>query len=538
MNELHFATDEGFAPGEKGPFPSADRLILSLERKLQEFSVLYEISQVLGSTLNCQEVFSDILSIFHVHLGMNRGTITLLNPHTGELEIQAAHGMTEDEVGRGRYRVGEGITGKVAQTGEPAVVPQIGKEPLFLNRTRSRDDLNKGDISFICVPIKSGATTFGTFSVDRLFSEEIAFEEDVRLLSIVAAMIAQGLKIQQMVQDEKRQLLTENIDLREKLKERYSLYNIVGTSNKMAEVFHMIEKISTTDVTVLIRGESGTGKELVANAIHYHSSRASRPFLKLNCAALPDTLMESELFGHEKGAFTGALEQRQGRFERANGGTLFLDEIGTLNFSAQAKLLRVLQEKEFERVGGQKTLRTDVRVIAATSKDLEKSIGDGTFREDLYYRLNVFPIFMPPLRERKTDILLLSDHFVEKYSQKYGKGVRRISTPAIDMLMQYHWPGNVRELENCIERAVVLCNDRVIHSYHLPPTLQTGERSGTVPSRSFESEMMNFEKELIVDALKNSAGNMAKAARLLKTTERIISYSVKKLRINPKAYRV
>jgi len=538
LSGLNVGMDNGFVPGEKGPFLPEDKLILSLERKLQEFSVLYEISQVLGSTLNCQEVFSDILSIFHVHLGMNRGTITLLNPHIGELEIQAAHGMTEDEVGRGRYRVGEGITGKVAQTGEPAVVPQIGKEPLFLNRTRSRDDLNKGDISFICVPIKSGATTFGTFSVDRLFNEEIAFEEDVRLLSIVAAMIAQGLKIQQMVQDEKRQLLTENIDLKEKLRERYSLYNIVGTSNKMTEVFQMIEKISGTDVTVLIRGESGTGKELVANAIHYHSARASKSFLKLNCAALPDTLMESELFGHEKGAFTGALEQRQGRFERANGGTLFLDEIGTLNFSAQAKLLRVLQEKEFERVGGQKTLRTDVRVIAATSKDLEKSIEDGTFREDLYYRLNVFPIFMPPLKERKTDILLLSDHFVQKYSQKYGKDVRRISTPAIDMLMQYHWPGNVRELENCIERAVVLCNDRVIHSYHLPPTLQTGERSGTVPSRSFESEIMNFEKELIVDALKNSGGNMAKAARLLKTTERVFSYSVKKLRINPKAYRI
>jgi Nif-specific regulatory protein len=536
LTESNFDPPIGFTAGNADS-PPKNRLTFSLERKLQEQSVLYEISQVIGSTLNCREVFSDILQIFHVRLGMNRGTITLLNPHTGELEIQAAHGMTEDEVGRGRYRVGEGITGMVAHTGEPAVIPQIGKEPLFLDRTRSRHDLNKVDISFICVPIKSGSTIFGTFSVDRLFSEEIAFEEDVRLLSIVAAMIAQGLKIQQMVQDEKRQLLTENTDLKERLKERYSLYNIVGTSNKMTEVFQMIEKISGTDVTVLVRGESGTGKELVANAIHYHSSRAAKPFLKLNCAALPDTLMESELFGHEKGAFTGALEQRQGRFERANGGTLFLDEIGTLNFSAQAKLLRVLQEKEFERVGGQKTLRTDVRVIAATSKDLEKSIEDGTFREDLYYRLNVFPIFMPPLRERKTDILLLSDHFVEKYSQKYGKRVRRISTPAIDMLMQYHWPGNVRELENCIERAVVLCNDRVLHSYHLPPTLQTGERSGTVPSRSFESEVMNFEKELIVDALKNSGGNMAKAARLLKTTERIISYSVKKIGIDPKTYR-
>jgi len=522
---------------EKSRGTSTEKIVLSLERKVKELTVLYETSQVIGSTLNCHEVFSDILGIFHSHLGMNRGTITLLDPLTGELEIKAAHGLTEEEVRRGRYLVGEGITGKVAETGEPAVVPQIGKEPLFLNRTRSRDPVKKSDISFICVPIKIGSLIYGTFSVDRLFSEDIAFEEDVRLLSIVASMIAQGLKIQQMVQDEKKQLLHENITLKEKLKERYSLYNIVGTNNRMTEVFQMIERIAPTDVPVLIRGESGTGKELVANAIHFNSPRASKPFLKLNCAALPDTLVESELFGHEKGAFTGATEQRMGRFERADGGTLFLDEIGTLSLTAQAKLLRVLQEWEFERIGGNRTLRVDIRIITATSKDLEKSIEEGTFREDLYYRLNVFPIFMPPLRERKTDILLLADYFVEKFNRKHQKDVRRISTPAIDMLMQYHWPGNVRELENCIERAVLLCIDRVIHSYHLPPTLQTGEQSGTIPSLSFEEAMENFEKELIIDALKNSGGNMAEAARLLKTTERVVSYSVKKLRIHPKSYR-
>jgi Nif-specific regulatory protein len=507
-----------------------------LERKIKELTVLYDTSQVIRSTLNCHEVFSDILEIFHAQLGMNRGTITLLDPITGELEIKAAHGMTDEEVKRGKYLVGEGITGKVAETGEPAVIPQIGKEPLFLNRTRSRDPVKKSEISFICVPIKMESLIYGTLSVDRLFSEEIAFEEDVRFLSIVASMIAQGLRIQQMVQDEKKQLVNENITLKEKLKERYSLYNIVGTSNKMTEVFQMIEKVAHTDVTVLIRGESGTGKELVANAIHFNSPRASKPLLKLNCAALPDTLIESELFGHEKGAFTGATEQRMGRFERADGGTLFLDEIGTLNLTAQAKLLRILQEREFERIGGTRTLRVDVRIIAATSKDLEKSIEEGTFREDLYYRLNVFPIFIPPLRERKTDILLLADYFVEKFNRKHKKDVRRISTPAIDMLMQYHWPGNVRELENCMERAVLLCIDRVIHSYHLPPTLQTGEQSGTVPSLSFEGAVQTYEKELIIDALKNSKGNMAKAARLLKTTERVISYNVKKLQIHPKAY--
>jgi Nif-specific regulatory protein len=522
---------------KKTDSPSTNKIVNPLERKIKELTVLYEISQLLGSSLDCKEVFPDILNTFHSRLGMNRGTITLLNPETGELEIRAAHGMTEEEVKRGRYLVGEGITGKVVETGEPVAVPQIEKEPLFLNRTRSRDNLRKSDISFICVPIKNGPNVLGALSVDRLFSEDIAFEEDVRLLSIITSMIAQGLKIQQMIQDEKKQLLSENITLKEKLKERYSLYSIVGTSNKMAEVFRMIERIANTDVTVLIRGESGTGKELVANAIHFNSSRASKPFLKLNCAVLPDTLIESELFGHEKGAFTGATEQRMGRFERADGGTLFLDEIGTLNLAAQAKLLRVLQEKEFERIGGVRTLRVDVRIIAATSKDLERSIEEGTFREDLYYRLNVFPIFMPPLRERKTDILLLADSFVEKFNGKHKKDVRRISTPAIDMLMQYHWPGNVRELENSIERAVLLCTDRVIHSHHLPPTLQTGEQSGTVPSLSFEGAIQNYERELIIDALKNSGGNMAEAARLLKTTERVISYSVKKHRVNPKSYR-
>jgi len=513
-----------------------DKLVVSLERKVKELTVLYEISQLIGSGFDSQEAFSDILHIFHFRLGMNRGTITLLNLKTGELEIRAAHGMTEKEIGRGKYLVGEGITGKVVETGEPMVVPQIEKEPLFLNRTQSRENLTKSNISFICVPIKNGPHVLGALSADRLFSEEIAFEEDVRLLSIVASMIAQGLKIQQMVQDEKIQLLSENITLKEKLKERYSLYNIVGTSNKMTEVFQMIGRVADTDVTVLVRGESGTGKELVANAIHFNSARSSKPFLKLNCAALPDMLIESELFGHEKGAFTGAIEQIRGRFERADGGTLFLDEIGTLNLTAQAKLLRILQEKEFERIGGTQTLRVDVRIIAATSKDLERSIEEGTFREDLYYRLNVFPIFIPPLRERKTDILLLADYFVDKFNQKHQKKVQRISTPAIDMLMQYHWPGNVRELENCMERAVLFCTDRVIHSHHLPPTLQTGEQSGTLPSLSFEGAIQNYEKELIIDALKNSRGNMAKAARLLKTTERVISYSVKKLQINPKTY--
>jgi len=299
----------------------------------------------------------------------------------------------------------------------------------------------------------------------------------------------------------------------------------------------MIEQVSSGDATVIIRGESGTGKELVANAIHYNGPRAEGPIIKINCAALPESLIESELFGHEKGSFTGATEKRIGKFERANGGTLFLDEIGTLNLAAQAKLLRILQERELERVGGSRTINVDVRIIAATNKALEKAMEDGSFREDLYYRLNIFPIYLPPLRERKTDILLLADFFMEKYARKYGKEVKRISTPAIDAIIRYHWPGNVRELENCMERAVIMCSDKVIYGHHLPPTLQTSETSDTGPSGSLRDAVEGFEREMIMDALKSSGGNMAKAARLLNTSERVIGIRVDKYGIKPAAYK-
>ena len=265
-------------------------------------------------------------------------------------------------------------------------------------------------------------------------------------------MIAQALNVQRMVEDERRRLLDENTHLRQELRERYDFSNIIGTSGPTRQMYEQVAQVAQTNTTVLIRGESGTGKELIAHAIHYNSLRAKKPFVKVSCAALPDTLIESELFGYEKGAFTGASARKKGRFEMAEGGTLFLDEIGDINLSTQVKLLRVLQEREFERLGGTETVKVNVRLIAATNKDMEKAIADGTFREDLYYRLNVFTIFVPPLRDRKADLLLLADHFLEKFSREHGKVIKRISTPAIDMLMAYHWPGNVRELENALER--------------------------------------------------------------------------------------
>ena len=471
------------------------------------------------------------------HMGMLRGTLTLLNRNTGEIVIEAAYGLSANQQKRGKYRLGEGITGKVVETGQPAIVPHISEEPLFLDRTGARKNLKKEEISFICVPIKIGNEVIGALSVDRLFDENISFEEDIRLLSIIAAMIAQAVKLRQTVQEDKQRLLEENIRLQEALKDRFHPANMIGNSKAMREVYDLIAKVAKTDTTVLIRGESGTGKELVAHAIHYNSLRAAKPFVKVSCAALPETVIESELFGHEKGAFTGAIAMRKGRFELAQGGTIFLDEIGDLSPAMQIKLLRVLQEREFERVGGTQTIKVDVRVIAATNRNLEELIEKGEFREDLYYRLNVFPIHLPPLRQRRTDIPLLADFFVEKYSKVHHKSIKRISTPAIDMLMSYHWPGNVRELENCIERAVILSQDDVIHGHHLPPTLQTAEASGTKPKGTHTSALEGVERELLLEALKSSRGNMSKAAKSLGITERMMGIRVKKYGIDPKRFK-
>jgi len=508
-----------------------------VRREPQELSLLFEISQILGRNMDLRDVVEPLLGTMAEHMGMLRGTLTLLNRETGEIFIECAHGLSESQRERGRYALGEGVTGCVVETGQPTVVPKIADEPLFLHRTGARKGLRKKDISFICVPIKLGSEVIGALSADRLFSEEVSLDEDVRLLSIIASMIAQAVRARQAVREERQHLLEENVRLQEELRERFRPGNIIGTSNAMQVVYDLIAQVAGSDATVLIHGESGTGKELVAHAIHYNSLRAPRPCVKVHCAALPETVIESELFGHEKGAFTGAIAKRKGRFELAHGGTIFLDEVGDLSPSTQIKLLRVLQEREFERVGGTETLKTDIRVVAATNRDLEDLIAEGTFREDLYYRLNVFPIHVPPLRERRTDIPLLADFFVEKYSKANHKHVTRISTPAIDMLMSYHWPGNVRELENCLERAILVATADVIHARHLPPTLQMPKAGRTAGGGTLQSALDNLERDLLIDALKASRGNRAKAARALGITERLMGLRVAKHGIDAKRFR-
>ncbi|MBN1844795.1 MAG: sigma 54-interacting transcriptional regulator, partial [Sedimentisphaerales bacterium] len=483
------------------------------------------------------QALSETLDMLDSDLGLARGTITLLAPDSQQITIVAAHTLPVRQSRSARFRLGEGITGRVVQTGKPIVVPKISQEPLFLNRLGRRKLQGQNEISFICVPIKSGKKVFGTISVDRAFEESASLDEEVRVLSIVAGMIAHDVKNRHEEALRRQALEDENLRLRYELEDRFRPENIIGNSHSMREIYRSIQQVAPNDTTVLIRGESGTGKELVAHAIHYSSSRAKGSFVKVNCAALTETLLESELFGHEKGAFTGAIQTRKGRIEEAGGGTLFLDEIGEFSPAIQVKLLRFLQEREFERVGSNRSLKANTRIVCATNRNLEDGVDNGQFRQDLYYRINVFPIFLPPLRDRKDDILLLADHFVETYAQRMHKDVRRISTPAINMMVAYHWPGNVRELENCIERAVLLSSEGVIQGRHLPPTLQTSDGSDTIGTGSFEERVALFERDIIIDALKRQNGNLAAAARDLGTTARIIRYKVKILDIDPKRYR-
>ena len=506
-------------------------------KPIEEITMLYEITKALNAHLVLKKSLYKVLDILSNSMNMVRGTITILNPMRNEIRIEVAHGLTRNAMERVKYKLGEGITGRVIETGEAVSIPKISEEPHFLDRTGSRKKRKDGDQSFICVPVKKGKQVIGALSVDRLFDESYSLESGEKLLSVIATMIASHVIKLETIQMDKERLREENRRLQTVLKDKYSISNIIGNSNKMREVFQMISQVSKSNATVLIRGESGTGKELVANSLHYNSLREKNPFIKVNCAALPATLIESELFGHEKGAFTGAIKQKIGKFELAHKGTIFLDEIGSIGLDIQANLLRILQEKEFERVGGHRTIKTDVRIIAATNKNLERAVEEETFRGDLYYRLNVFPIYMPPLRARKTDILLLADYFLEKYAKENHKDIKRFSTPAIDMLMTYHWPGNVRELENCIERAVLLCEEGVIHSYHLPPTLQTGKESDTVPSLSLEDAVASLEKEMIIDALKNTGGKVVMATQILQTTVRKFAYKAQKYGVDYRQYR-
>jgi Nif-specific regulatory protein len=511
--------------------------------EIRKLTSLLDVSQALASPVNLKSAFHRVLEMLERYHGTSRSVIALPRDQGRRLFLHASIGIRTPHADA---PLGGPLAQQVFDSGRPVVVPRVSQEPMLAdlvarNARTSRSAARSGsgddnDLTYICVPVQQSRQCRGVLEVELAFRSDRNYDRTMKFYGVVGSMLAQALKMQSLLEADRQRLVNENDRLRDELRERYDFSHILGTSGAMRQVCEQVVQVARSNTTVLIRGESGTGKELIAQAIHYNSLRARQAFVKVSCGALPETLIESELFGYEKGAFTGAEQRKKGRFELADGGTLLLDEIGDINLATQVKLLRVLQEREFERLGGTELLKVDVRMIAATNKDLETAVTGGSFRQDLLYRLNVFTIFVPPLRDRPSDVLLLADHFVEKLSTDHGKQVKRISTPAIDALVSYHWPGNVRELQNVIERAVLVCDGQVIHLHHLPPTLQTAEGSGTANSQSLGDAVAGFERDLIEDALKMARGNRARAARLLQATRRIVNYKITQYGIDWKRY--
>jgi Nif-specific regulatory protein len=526
------------------PAPDTDDRARRHSGEVRKLTSLLEVSQALASPPNLKSAFHRVLEILERYHGTSRSVIALPREDGRRLYLHASVGVRAPHADA---PIGGPLAQQVFDSGRPVVVPRVSQEPQLAahaarpeaarnprgpRRSLGEDD----DLTYICVPVQQSRQCHGVLEVELAFRTDRNYDRTMKFYGVVGSMLAQALKMQTLIEADRQRLVNENVRLRDELRERYDFSHILGTSGAMRQVCEQVVQVARTNTTVLIRGESGTGKELIAQAIHYNSLRARKSFVKVSCGALPDTLIESELFGYEKGAFTGAEQRKKGRFELADGGTLLLDEIGDVNLATQVKLLRVLQEREFERLGGTDSVKVDVRLIAATNTDMEAAVAGGTLRQDLLYRLNVFTIFVPPLRERKSDVLLLADHFVEKLSADHGKQVKRISTPAIDALVGYHWPGNVRELQNVIERAVLVCDGQVIHLHHLPPTLQTAEGSGTANTQSLGDAVAAFERDMIEDALKMARGNRARAARLLQATRRIVNYKITQYGIDWRRY--
>jgi Nif-specific regulatory protein len=496
-----------------------------------ELATLFGVSQILSQPCPLEETLARVLRVLHDRGELLHGMVSLVDPDSDALLVSAVHGQhspPDDEPVR--YLPGEGLLGMVLERGEQVVLPRIADEPRFLNRLRLYDR----ELPFIGVPIRGGAGQYSGVLAAQPPCRDEWLQERARFLEMVANLIARSVQTAREAERERGVLTAERDSLRRTVRGNHGFDSMVGHSQSMQRVFEQVRQVAKWNTTVLVRGESGTGKELIACAIHYNSPRAGGPLLKLNCAALPDNLLESELFGHEKGAFTGAVNQRKGRFEQAHGGTLFLDEIGDISPTFQAKLLRVLQEGELERVGSSQTLRVDVRIIAATNRDLETAVEAGEFREDLYYRLNVMPIFMPALRERPEDIPDLARFLVDKIAKQQGR-ILAITDSAVRLLMRYHWPGNVRELENCLERSAIMSANGVIAQDVIELSGMNPRGAGAVlspiPSKADLDDPDLDERERVIAALEQAGWVQAKAARLLGMTPRQIAYRIQILDI-------
>jgi len=525
-----------------------------------ELVTIYEISKTLSSSFDLENAMREVLNVLAVHLGLQRGTVTLLD-ESGDLRIAAATGLTSEEWRQGRFAIDEDSIRKIAKNGVPTVISDANES---LNRADTQPGGERADTSIFVIPIKSERRCFGVLTVERPGKPPVSYQRDIRFLSMVANLIGQTVRLHQAVESDRAHLMRQNSMLQRELQGRYKLENVVGQSKLMNEVFADVHQAAAGNSTILLRGESGTGKELIARAIHYLSPRKDAPFVKVNCAALPETLIESELFGHEKGSFTGAVREHKGRFEQAHGGTLFLDEIGDTSPAFQAKLLRALQEREFERVGGVRTIRVDVRLICATNRNLEEAVSNGQFRADLYYRINVVSILLPPLRERPEDIPGLVQHFLSKFNRVNGRSLV-ISPEAMQVMMACAWPGNVRELENCVERTALMargptivqrdvpcqrnqCLSMLLWKSRLRPVdvpvvaapMSNPEAAGAdrdpMGGGPADSEQAQAQRERLIRAMEKCGWVQAKAARLLNLTPRQIGYALKKYGVEVKRF--
>jgi len=514
-----------------------------------EISAIYEVSKILTSTQNLPRALGTSLRTLQSLLGFDRAAILLPDSATREIRMEVSAGYTADERNRSRYVWGEGIVGKTMKTGSPIAIPDVRQEPSFRDKTHAHGKSREEALSFISVPIKIGSEPLGVLTAERIGRAGTqALEGDTRTLTVIGCLIGQALKLHAAIDRLQGEFQRQRQEFDRTIRKTYRIENIVGQSKRMQEVFASVISVAPSRATVLLRGESGTGKERIARAIHLAGPRAEEPFVTVNCAALPETLLESELFGHKRGAFTGAVEERMGRFEQAAGGTIFLDEVGDIPLPTQVKILRVLQEKKFERLGENKTISVDVRIIAATNADLEKLIETGRFREDLFYRLNVIPLFLPPLRDRREDIIPLTEHFLERFNKEHGKSVS-FSPEVLELLMGYRWPGNVRELENLVERAVVLAKTSLVRVADLPRPVRTfpapgsagappgpgaseaapaASAGGPLESPSGAGYLRAMEKEELRKALESAGWVIARAARLLGWTPRQVAYKMKK----------
>ena len=501
---------------------------LDIEACLQ---TLHRIVVSLTPNKSFRQVLRELLSALAETMHFQRPHIIVQDPESGNLRLSMAYGNAEAP--EASYEPGTGITGQVFQSNKAIIVPCMSQHPDFENKLFGRSPEEMQRLAFICVPVHSGASeedgAIGVLSADTPRASESELSNRCLFLETVAALV--GTQVAWLQEDLARQHFRHTT---EQAETRITSGSIIAHSKSMLHVLHQVHQVGSSHAIVLLRGESGVGKELMAQALHEASPRKDKPLIKINCAALPSELIEGELFGWLKGAFTGAVQNHNGVFQQADKGTLFLDEIGDLSLSAQAKLLRVLQDGVVQPLGTEKSIAVDVRIICATNRHLEKCVEAGTFRKDLYYRINIFPIFIPPLRDRTDDIIPLANYYLKKYAEEYKRPVSRISTPAMDLLTDYKWPGNIRELRNTMERAVLVCDEEAIRAYHLPTDMEKCGQANTVREHGagFTETVERLEKDLIVDALRNTQGNIHQSARDIGLTYRIIYYKIKKYGIN------